>query len=321
MRNRFIWAVKLIPDLLLSFVYSLPLSCNFSCELLPNHTEILHLRVYSPSYFQTFPLVILLIFWNRTYSLPCAVHYYIWATVCFIEISRRFVIIPSSPPPFPSSLSCHSSLLFLSLLLLPQLSDDNAWLEEQLLHNSSMRLSTTSSWPNVRINEEICALHAGLPTGSFVQLGNIRCHHGKGDPGWPPRLPLASCCSRGRNTPGRWHNKARCWRSLSVFQEGPLFLTLKLPFFLPLVHSCSGGQSCRSLCTRSRWSDTVSTVVLCFAKLPSSFPFLSSGWASQCSRHLLRWGPEATKLSWKVSCQFSTHSLGVTAYFGAGWRG
>lgn len=228
---------------------------------------------------------------------------------------------PFFSPPFPSSLSCHSSLLFLSLLLLPQLSDDNAWLEEQLLHNSSMRLSTTSSWPNVRINEEICALHAGLPTGSFVQLGNIRCHHGKGDPGWPPRLPLASCCSRGRNTPGRWHNKARCWRSLSVFQEGPLFLTLKLPFFLPLVHSCSGGQSCRSLCTRSRWSDTVSTVVLCFAKLPSSFPFLSSGWASQCSRHLLRWGPEATKLSWKVSCQFSTHSLGVTAYFGAGWRG
>lgn len=121
----------------ISFIYSLPL-----VFLLWNVTKWhrnLVLQVCSSSYFQTFHFILLLIFETELnfflLALPCAVQCYIWATVCFIEISRTFVIISFSLTP-SSPLSCHSSLLFLSLLLLLQLSDDNAQLEEQLLHNS-----------------------------------------------------------------------------------------------------------------------------------------------------------------------------------------
>lgn len=62
-------------------------------------------------------------------------------------------------------------------------------------------------------------------------------------------------------------------------------------------------------------------VTLCLVKPLCSFPFISSGWASQCSPNLWHEGPEAAKLSWKVSCWFSTQSPGVTACFGAGWWG
>lgn len=137
LRNRFIWAAKFIPDHLLSFIYLLLLMF-----LLWNVTKwhrSFVLQVYSSSYLQTFPFILLLGSETELFffllAVLCAIQCYIWATVCFIETSRTFVII-SSPltPSFP--LSCHSSLLFLSLLLLLQLSDDNAQLEQQLLHNN-----------------------------------------------------------------------------------------------------------------------------------------------------------------------------------------
>lgn len=136
LRNRFIWAAKFIPDHLLSFIYSLPLMIPLWHVTKWHRNHVLQ-GCFS-NYFQTFPFILLLIFEREfTFFLAffCAIQCYIWATVCFIEISRTFVII-SSPltPSFP--LSCHSSLLFLSLLVLLQLSDDNAQLEQQLLHNS-----------------------------------------------------------------------------------------------------------------------------------------------------------------------------------------
>lgn len=105
--------------------------------------------VCSSSYFQAFPFILLLIFETELnfflLALPCAVQCYIWATVCFIEISRTFIII-SFPltPSFP--LSCHSSLLFLSLLLLLQLSDDNAQLRSSCCIIAAAPLRADLMW-------------------------------------------------------------------------------------------------------------------------------------------------------------------------------
>lgn len=101
------------------------------------------------------------------------------------------------------------------------------------------------------------------------------------------------------------------------FLRSPVSKHELLFFPLPLLYSCSRGQKRCSVCSRNRWRDTL-RVTLCFVEPLCSFPFISSGWVSQCSRHLLCEGLQ----NWAGKCPAGwCNSPGVTACFGAGWWG
>lgn len=164
----------------------------------------------------------------------------------------------------------------------------------------------------MRINEQICDLLLGLPTGSFFQLGFIRCHHWKVNCGWPLWHPHSSCSKDcGPTKKGVGIPSAFC---------NLLFLSMTCFFPLPLLYSCCHGQEHCSECSRNRCSDTLwCHTVLCQATLLISSHFLRL--SEPMFSFLSFWGPGAAKPSWKVSCCFSTHGPGLPASCGAGWGG
>lgn len=167
MRKSFLWAMNLIPDLSL-YIFFVCIHQRVLISL-PNCSQVTHI-LHCRSVFPVICLVLKIKSNVLFFEFSLVLCIMIWETACFVPISRTLVII-SSPPPTPFlPPCCHSSPLFLSFLLLPQLSDDNSLLGASCCRRAEWdpaRSQLTWCWKEQRRPCFACGLTDGISSPAW----------------------------------------------------------------------------------------------------------------------------------------------------------